>query len=423
MNTLFRFIMGLFQPANYNLRNFAIFLLVLFNIQYIPLETRGGVSMVKVGVMAICPIFFFLKTFKITRVFLGMTAYYAFVMIAAWMHPETFRSSTIIYLAMFIFMFITYYNLVYMEHVYEYEAFLNVVKGLMMAFTICLIFQQMAILSGMRQFMLINLDTVLDRGIGANSLSFEPSTFARTMAVLFLALLRLYEIKYGHAPTVKEMFIEARWTMLGFIWSMLTMGSGTAFVALVILSLYFLKRQYVATIVPLLVLVYFIAPYIDFVPLQRAYQTINASMTLDVDEVVEADGSAADRVAPLLNTFTKLDIFDYDTWMGHGIDYVVSQGGLSSRKQWVMVGGIQDYGLLSFIVMQIVIFTCVIRKILSVETLIWIFLFGLTFSNISYTWGAMIVFTTVRYFQLQDEKGLLEFEDDVEIESEEVEDD
>ena len=142
-----------------------------------------------------------------------------------------------------------------------------------------------------------------------------------------------------------------------------------------------------------------------------------------MDEVVEADGSAADRVAPLLNTFTKLDIFDYDTWMGHGIDYVVSQGGLSSRKQWVMVGGIQDYGLLSFIVMQMVIFTCVIRKILSVETLIWIFLFGLTFSNISYTWGAMIVFTTVRYFQLQDEKGLLEFEDDVEIESEEVEDD
>ena len=271
--------------------------------------------------------------------------------------------------------------------------------------------------------MLINLGSVLDRGIGANSLSFEPSTFARTMAVLFLALLRLYEIKYGHAPTVKEMFVEARWTMLGFIWSMLTMGSGTAFVALVILSLYFLKRQYVATIVPLLVLAYFIAPYIDFVPLQRAYQTINASMTLDVDEVVEADGSAADRVAPLLNTFTKLDIFDYDTWMGHGIDYVASQGGLSSRKQWVMVGGIQDYGLLSFIVMQIVIFTCVIRKILSVETLFWIFLFGMAFSNISYVWGAMIVFTTVRYFQLQDEKGLLEFEDDVEIESEEVEDD
>lgn len=424
MNTIFRFIMGLFQPSNYNLRNFAIFLIVLFNIQYIPLESRGGVSMVKVAVMAICPLVFFLKTFKLTKIFFWMAAYYGLVMLAAWMHPETFRASTIIYLAMFIFMFITFHNLIYIEEMFSYELFLSVVKGLLMAFTICLFLQQISISLGRVQMPIINLTQVLGRGIGANSLSFEPSSAARTMAVLFLAMLRLYEIKFGHAPTVKELFLEARWPLLGFLWSMLTMGSGTAFVALALLAFYFIKRSYALTILPLLIVIYFFVPYIEFTPLQRAYEAVNAAMTLNTDEIIETDTSAATRIAPIINTFTNLDLLDFQTWFGHGIDYGLSFTNATDRMNHRMVGGISEYGLLSFIVMQILIFTCVIRKVISVETLLWLFLFGMAFSNISYVWGAMMIFATVRYFQIQDEQGILEFEDvlDDDSDNEEEED-
>lgn len=416
MNTVFRFIMGLFQPSNYNLRNFAIFLIVLFNIQYIPLESRSGVSMVKVAVMAICPIVFFLKTFKLTKIFFWMAAYYGLVMLAAWMYPETFRASTVIYLAMFIFMFITFHNLIYIEEKFSYELFLSVVKGLLMAFTICLILQQISISLGRVQMPIINLTQVLERGIGANSLSFEPSSAARTMAVLFLAMLRLYEIKFGHAPTVKELFLEARWPLLGFLWSMLTMGSGTAFVALALLAFYFIKRNYALTILPILIITYFFIPYIDFAPLQRAYEAVNAAMTLDTDDIIETDSSAAVRIAPMINTITNLDFMDFQTWFGHGIDYGLSFTNAAERMKNRMLGGISEYGLLSFIVMQFVIFSCVIKKVISVETLLWIFLFGLTFANISYTWGAMMIFATIRYFQIQDEQGLLEFDDEVDTE-------
>ncbi len=426
MNTLFRIIMGFFQPKNYNLQNFAIFLLVLFNIQYIPLESLGGVSMVKVATMAICPLIFFLKTFKLGKIFMWMALYYGLVMLAAWMHPETFRASTVIYLAMFILMFITYHNLIYLEEIITFDLFLKVVKGMIMAFTICLVLQQISIRMGYPIMPIINLVQILDRSIGANSLSFEPSSAARTMAVLFLAMLRLYEIKFGHAPSVKELYIEARWPTLGFLWSMLTMGSGTAFVALALLAFYFIKKSYALTILPILIVIYFFVPYIDFSPLQRAYEAVNAAMTLDTDEVIETDTSAATRITPMINTFTNLDLMDFKTWFGHGIDYGISFTNAYDRMKNRMLGGVAEYGLLSFIVMIIVVFKCVIKNFISVETLLWLFLFGLSFSNISYVWGAMMIFASVRYFQIKNDRGLLvleENEDEEEIETDNLEND
>ena len=411
MNTLFRIIMGFFQPNNYNLRNFAIFLLVLFNIQYIPLESRGGVSLVKVAAMAFCPLIFFLKTFKLGKIFMWMALYYGLVMLAAWMHPETFRATTVIYLAMFILMFITYHNLIYLEEKITFDLFLKVVKGMIMAFTICLVLQQISIRMGYPIMPIINLVQILDRGIGANSLSFEPSSAARTMAVLFLAMLRLYEIKFGHAPTVKELYIEARWPTLGFLWSMLTMGSGTAFVALALLAFYFIKRNYALTILPILIILYFIVPYIEFTPLQRAYEAVNAAMTLDTDEVIETDTSAATRIAPMINTIINLDLMDFQTWFGHGVDYVSTIRNANIRNQLVMIGSIQEYGLLSFIISIVMVFSCVIKKFVSIETLLFTFLFGFSLYNISYIWGTMMIFASVRYFQIQNEIASLEFED------------
>ena len=64
-----------------------------------------------------------------------------------------------------------------------------------------------------------------------------------------------------------------------------------------------------------------------------------------------------------------------------------------------MIGGIADYGFLSFIVMQIIVYTCMIKKIISLETLLWMFLGMMTLSNVPVNWGAMMMCTTVKYFQ------------------------
>jgi len=180
------------------------------------------------------------------------------------------------------------------------------------------------------------------------------------------------------------------------MWSMLTMGSGTAFVALAILSLYFLKRQYALTAVPLLAVIYFLIPHIDVEPLQRAKVTMEAVMTMDQQNVIKADGSAAVRVVPLMNTFTKLDLMKAETWFGKGVD----GGGdrIKSLSEESTIGGISSHGLISYIFALAFLYTCVIHKFFSLETLLCFVLFGLTISNFAYIWGIFIIQTTANYF-------------------------
>lgn len=48
-----------------------------------------------------------------------------------------------------------------------------------------------------------------------------------------------------------------------------------------------------------------------------------------------------------------------------------------------------------------------IRKIFSIETLLWLGLGMATLANVPINWGAMMMFTAVRYFQIQKENGCL----------------
>ena len=47
------------------------------------------------------------------------------------------------------------------------------------------------------------------------------------------------------------------------------------------------------------------------------------------------------------------------------------------------------------------------KSFFSIETLMFLILFSFSLSNMAYTWGATMIFTVVRYFQEQDEKGML----------------
>jgi hypothetical protein len=286
-----------------------------------------------------------------------------------------------------------------------------------MAYGICLIIQQIVLLLGIVKFPLINLCQVFNRGIGANSLSFEPSTAARTMVVLYLSLLRLFQIEHDRLPKVKELFYKYRWPSILFLWSMLTMGSGTAFVCLAILSLLFIKRQYVYSILPLLIVVYMTVSKIDYEPAQRAIKSIDAFLSLDKRNVINADYSAAARITPLLNTL-NLDFFDYKSWIGQGSGFA---DGFSYSKllNTAVVGRIHEYGIINFILMQILVYTCAIRRFCSMETLFWIFILGMTLNNVAYVWGIIMVMTVVSYFQQQKECNQLVFDEDEETKTEE----
>ena len=398
MNRIFYWIKRLSSLRNYTLGNFTVFVLVLFCIQYIPLESRAGVSMLKIGVSFLCLFFLLMRPPFMSKALMLLTAYFVVVFALVSLHPQTFRLSTMLYLLSFIIVYLYVYDSVVCREIIDYETFMKFIVGLIYAYTVVLMMQQALIIFGIRSFPLLNLTQFLDRGIGANSLSYEPSSAARIMAVLYLSLIRMLELKLNRAVTVSDLWQDYKWLTIGFLWTMLTMGSGTAMICLVLLSFYFLNLRHIIMVIALSITFIIGIQYIEFKPIQRVKVSVTAMLTGDKKDVMEADGSAASRIVPIMNFFA-LDFMDKDTWLGRGIDYTNNKGGYAARVNTAVIGGINEYGMISFLILLIFIYSCVIYKVLSLETLLFTILFGCTLVNIAYVWGAVMVFSLVRFFQ------------------------
>ena len=93
------------------------------------------------------------------------------------------------------------------------------------------------------------------------SLSLEPSHTAVILTFTYLCYLRCLELQIGKKPIIKSLFSgPEKWVTLGFLWTMTTMGSSTAFMGLAGLSLYFVKGRNSLIILPTLALLIFILP-------------------------------------------------------------------------------------------------------------------------------------------------------------------
>ena len=86
---------------------------------------------------------------------------------------------------------------------------------------------------------------------------------------------------------------------------------------------------------------YMLSSYIDYEPYNRAVATLNAAMTGDTDEVIKADHSASSRVNIIIDTFTKTDLSDFQTWVGHGMD---------AQSEYSINMAIYEYGMISYLV-------------------------------------------------------------------------
>ena len=376
----------------------AAFYLVLMCVAILPLE-GWGVSPIKVAAMALAPLVLLIKAPVLSKAMGWGMLYLLYVVFDLLLQGLPFRSSTVLYLALFLVMFMTYYNLV-QTGAFTIDFYIKLLKYLLYAFIVCLILQQLVLLAGIRYFPPLNLMGQNFLSVfRVNSLTWEPSSSARIMAVAFLAFLKTNEIKNGATLTLKELFgPRHRWLTLGFLYGMVTMGSGTAFVALAILCLYFFRKQYIAAIVPILAVAYLAVPVIDYEPLNRAVAAIETVLFDDPHRIATEDTSAAVRIKPLINTFTNLDLTDLKSWFGEGTDASHKYNIRTRDFDKQMMGGINDYGLVGYILGVILIATCCLRRFFSLDTLLLFVLVGLTINNISYIWGVYMLFVPVKYF-------------------------
>lgn len=380
----------------FSARFIASLFLVVMCIQFVPLEGYG-VSPIKVGLMFFSILIFFWKVPYFSKALIWGMLYWAVCYFGA-SFQDYMRFSTIGYLGMFILFYAVYYNLVQIG-AFSLDYFVRILKGLIMVYGIVLVLQQIVLLFGVHTFKLINLNDPFWSLDKAPSLALEPSHSARLLTVMMLGYLRCLELlNDGIKPTARTLFEpEHRWVTILFLWAMLTMGSGTAFIGLGLLCLYFIQWRTAIYIVPLLAGLFFVGQALEIEQMDRALRVTRATMTGDVKEIQAEDGSAASRVVPLVNTL-KIDLTDRKSWFGSGTS-TYEQATTAWRRTTQKISVVEQYGLIGLIVSLSLVYSCVICYFISLETLMFVILFGMSLGNTAYVWGAMMMFTAIRYFQ------------------------
>lgn len=371
----------------------ATIMLVLFNIMFVPIE-QGPFSPVKIGFMGICPLIFIAKKPIVTKA-LVLAAIYWLVCYTLSLLKGEMRFSTLGFLGMYLILYINYYSFI-VKGTFTLEYFTKVLKYLIIAYAVVLIGQQMCVLVGLRNMPLLNLQNQFFLSITKlPSLSLEPSHSARILTFTMLAYLKCMEIKKGERISIQELFSpELRIVTFSFLWSMLMMGSGTAFVGMGVLSLYFITRKTVIYIIPLIIGMFMLGQSMELKQMDRAVALAEAASTGSAEEAMAADGSGATRIIPVMNVFTKTDVTQLETWIG--------KKNMEKDKYWWKRTDTKiydQYGLIAFIISLVFIYSCVIRHFFSIETLLYLILLGFTLGNIYYAWGCLMIMTGVTYFQ------------------------
>lgn len=371
--------------------NIALFTIIFMNIQLIPIE-GFKISTLKVIFMAMCPFITFYRCREFSKATMWGFVFWGVTVALSVLQFGTPRMSTFYYTALFLFAFNMYYNFVYQKHVFTLNEFIDILKFLIFAYCACLLLQQASMLAGMRSNAFANMvDVGYYELFRLNSLAIEPSHAARLLTVLMFALLKCTEYKLGYPPSPRYLWATYRWVICAFLYTMIGIGSGTAFVGLAILSLYFMKPKYAFLVVVAGFALYTIIPLIDYEPLNRAMAVFEATKTGDTDEVIQADRSAASRVNIIVDTFKYTDFSDSQMWFGRGI---------GAYYPYAVNSHIVDYGLISYFLKVGMFLSCCFTGFISLEMLMFILLFSTNIGNIAYGWGALMVFTTVKYFMI-----------------------
>lgn len=370
----------------------ATFTLLMMSVQILWVE-GFMVSIPKVVYMCLSPMFLLALSPKCSKAVVLSILFWGVTFLLNRIQYDNQRLSTFYYTAMFLSVFCLFYNLVWEERCYGLDDFFQVVRMVIYAYAICLILQQLTMLAGWRYFPLFNLMKRTWQSLfHLNSLAIEPSHAARVLTVYFYAFLKLTEYKAGHPISLKEIYKEYKWPFIAFLYTMLAMGSGTAMVGLAILSLYFLKKQYLVAVLTFTVIFYALIPQIlDYEPLNRAITTFEAALTMDEEEIIEADRSASDRVN-LLISFRYTNLTDIQTWFGHGIDASAMVGKRVTHM------AIYDFGLISYLLKLLLFFSCSLCGVFSLSTLMFVVLFSMNIGNIAYGFACLMVFSAIKYF-------------------------
>ena len=383
--------------------SFFLVILIIVSLAVTPAFAlgEGNRNILLIGVMVLSPIII-LSSKRIKRSNVWLLLFMTSIILVPFVYqPASMRWSTVMYSIMFCLTFIAYVQLLYQDS-FTVENYQKLLKYLIYAYFVVLLIQQFCVLTGLPIFNLSNYNPTNPWKL--NSLAAEPSHSARIVALLMYCYITIKELivnrKYDFHLDIKD----DKWVWIAFLWAMLTMGSGTAFLFIPIILLKFIRFK---NLLPLLVLVgimVFIVNAMGVTAIERTFKVFMAVLTLDADVIIEADHSASIRIVPMMILSEMADLTTLDGWFGHGIDYVstfmykllpgvregTSGGGM--LQVWI------EYGFVSFILFVIFSFSNSFRKGDYLSIIFWFMLVFFNALNTQIAWLSIILLFTNKFF-------------------------
>ncbi|WP_443632135.1 hypothetical protein ABXT64_06555 [Candidatus Marifrigoribacter sp. Uisw_064] len=364
---------------------------------------EGNRNLLLIGVMGLSPIII-LYFGRFDRINPWLAFFMVSIIIFPLIYqPQSMRWSTVLYAIMFCLTFIAYKELLYHSK-FTVIHYYKLLKYLIYAYFIVLLIQQFCVLTGLPIFNLSNYNPITPWKL--NSLSAEPSHTARVVALLLYSYITIKELLLDRSYNFRLDFKKDKWVWIAFFWTMVTMGSGTAFLFIGVVLLKLIRFK---NFIPFLIIGCVMFVIVDFVgsnSINRTYNVVLATASLDESIIIEADHSASFRIVPMIVLAKMLDVTTLNGWFGYGIDYVSTfmSNFIKGGGDKVSGGGLFalaiEYGLVSFFLFIIFsIKACYDKNDRLLSVIFWFLLVFMMGVNIQITWLCIILLISNKMFK------------------------
>lgn len=359
-----------------------------------------NISPLKVAGMSISPIIFLLIFHKVKEnfsVLIYVSIYIVMLICCSMLSSSVLVWSRIFYRGLFLLTFVCVYQIIYSDEI-PIDYFRRLLTFIVCSYGVVFLLQHLCFIIGIHELSIINLTGAMTMGGGlkANGLAIEPSHAARILAFVYWGEIALTEIMQGREMGIKEHIKENPWSAISFWGSMLSMGSATAMLGAALVAIHFFKKHIGIYLIAFMIVVVFLNVDFHIESVDRLKNVINAFFSDDTVQTLKTtESSGGSRIAPMVNTFTNLNLLSWETWVGAGSDHVRVHANMFTTQK---IGDITDFGLISYIFSLIFVFKCCIRKFFCLETLLFAILLGLAIGSLYTCWGAMIICTAIKYF-------------------------
>lgn len=332
---------------------------------------------------------------------IGLYLFFAFFVISTFLHVGTFRFSSFIYTIFYLLIFHLFISVI-RNGTFGIYSYIKVIQGLLMAFFIVLVIQQIMHLFGINPV----FNQLGAQGWKLNSLSLEPSLTGSLVNVLFYSFVKMKEFIYKKELTFKMLFKDDFWTIFPYLYVVFTCGSSFGVLFFIIIFFHFLKLRpkNIILISFFCLLLGSFLYYINFVPMMRIFNMISAIFTFDQSVILQTELSGGVRIIPIFQYVYNFSFFDINIWLGHGMTYSSVQFAAFLNSDQDMVYGwcfpnfAIDHGLICFALMMYFVAKNALFSFFRLETVIFIILLLNMSLNTTSFWAVILYFTLNKFF-------------------------